>query len=692
MGSCYSGLQDQAETNRPTTIDRTPATTAGPSQDTHDNQINGAAIYNSEPRNDEPSSRLSGAERTSRRFSDDRESRAASHANIAEPITTQDSNNLTIKLFRALHNAELGGKETKIILPKDVETVWAPINTRQFYRQRPWYDKSWDDDTTMNGYFRVMSILILINFTKWDDFGKLFIDRQSSDEGLPYTWSDLRHDDWLGEIYGRLFFDKQWMFCPDRIEERQAAYNMCGPRCLPWIDEPKEIGKGAFGRVVKRTIAARYLEYRGGTRNHENRLVAIKSVPETNAPQVEFDNLTELRGCLSEHTRIMVNLATMLESSEHGGTTHHIVYELAAYDLNKFLTLPRHHSRKERHKSASPGRTMSKDMWPGDLIQENSKDTSDHYPVGQWKFADFGLSRVKPRRQAYNKHFSVDSGDPTLLKVDPHHRDELSTSVSNTTPMRDPGRYTAPELDQKTDPLCPAKKKEDGRCADRWSLGCVLSEVITYAVKLDSRRVESFRKAMGEPNLPNRRFYDHTTKDVKMQLISHLDSLPNVALGDMRNTNDLWIRDSIELIKKIVVKDPKQRMSAAEIRDKLGKIDKSMRCDKEPWLERSLALDTTYVNRTTSPSPARSHGSTTDSPEGMEPLSQIPSQTPSQTPSINLYPAGQSMSVPIMKARTSLASIDRRRQTSPAEVNGSTRASMMGWSPPKTHGKGRESR
>jgi serine/threonine protein kinase len=459
----------------------------------------------------------------------------------------------------------------------------------------------------------------------------------------------------------------------------------------------------------------------------QKRLVAIKSVPDTNAPKVEFDNLTELRGCLSEHTRIMVNLATMLEYSEHGGTMHHIVYELAAYDLNKFLTLPRHSSRQFRHDSASPERTRSKDMWPGDLIQESrnladaldflhnrlydkwggsislshndirpenilvfypdSKDTWDRYPVGKWKFADFGLSRVKPRKWARNKHLSVDSAATNLLEVDPTHRDELSTSVSNTTPVRDPGRYTAPELDQKIDPLSQIKKKEDGRRADLWSLGCVLSEVITYAVKLDSRRVEVFRKELGEPNLPNRRFYDHLTKDVKIQLLSHLDSLPNVALGDKRSTNDLWIRSSIELVKEIVVKDPRQRLQAGEIRDKLGKIDHSMRHDKEFWLERSLAIDTTHMNGNHSPSPARSNGSATSSPEDMD------MESLSQTPSINLFPAGQSKSVPIMKARTSMASMERRRQTSPAELNGgSARSSIMSQVSPKIHRRGRESR
>lgn len=441
----------------------------------------------------------------------------------------------------------------------------------------------------------------------------------------------------------------------------------------------------------------------------QNLVVAIKSVPETNLPKVEFSNLTELRRCLSEHTGIMVNLATMLEFSEHGGTTHHIVYELAAYDLNTFLTTPRHISRRQRHKSASPERTMSKDMWPGDLIQEShnladaldflhsrlcdkrrgsislshndirpenilvfypeSKDTMEHYPVGKWKFADFGLSRIKRRIPPGDNHCIEDNVDPNLLKVEPTHRTELSTSVSNTTPMRDPGRYTAPELDQ--DPLSPVKKKVDGRCADRWSLGCVLSEVITYAVKLDSRRVEAFREALGKPDLPNRRFYDHKTKNVKKQLIRHLDSLPNLAVGDKACTNTQWIEKSVELIKEIVIKDPKRRIAAGDIREKLGKIRDSMQSagDKELWLEKSLVLDTTCGSVDPSPSPARSNGSVTSSPEDLQSHNHGHSRRPSQTPSINLHPVGQSLPISILESRSSPPSMERRRQTSPAGLN-----------------------
>jgi hypothetical protein len=269
MGSCQSFLRDQNEANRPTTIDEVPRTITNIPRGQREDQINGAAVQSPGPQHPEPSNRSSGARETSQSPSENGEPQENDHMDAAGPSTPQPWKALRRKLLEALHKAEVGGTDKRIILPEDVKTVWAPIATREFYRQRDWYDKSWDEDTTMDGYFRVMSILVYIRFTEWDDFRKLFIDQKRSDEGLPFDSVDLQRDDWLGYEDGQEFFKRQWVFCPDRIEERQDPYDLRGPRHLPWIDEPIEVGKGAYGRVTKRTIAAGYLEYRRGTRNHE---------------------------------------------------------------------------------------------------------------------------------------------------------------------------------------------------------------------------------------------------------------------------------------------------------------------------------------------------------------------------------------------------------------------------------------
>ena len=438
--------------------------------------------------------------------------------------------------------------------------------------------------------------------------------------------------------------------------------------------------------------------------NHvsQPKAVAIKSVSDRKVSKVEFDNLKSLRRCLSGHKSIMVNLATMVENSEKNGTIHHIIYELAAYDLNVFLTTLPQNLRNERHESASPERTYSAHMWSGDLILESrnladaldylhnrlynttsislshndfrpenilvvypdSTDTWERYPVGKWKIADFGLSRVKPKRPPGSKHLHAEEAVPIPPKADITHRIERSVSVSKTVPKRDPGRYTAPELEQKI------PQKTDGRSADLWSFGCVLSEVVTYAVKLDCQLVKDFRDALGQPNLPDERFYHHGTKQVKSQFHEYLDSLDSLPVGEHEDCripkNTQWIGTCIELVKGIVIADPKKRLGAGEIRDRLRDIDHFMRREKRLWLDNHLHVDTNNVSATESYSPGAANASATESPTEMEEFKLDAgklNEALSRTPSILISPASHSVTV---EKKMILGAEDRgRRQTSP---------------------------
>ena len=333
--------------------------------------------------------------------------------------------------------------------------------------------------------------------------------------------------------------------------------------------------------------------------------------------------MKELRQCLSDHTRIMVNLVTMVEKSDRNDI-YHIVYELAAYDLNVFLTKMRHRLRKKRHATATPERTGSANMWPGDLISEsvNLADALDYlhnrlystklhsslshndikpenilvvypetttknelYPVGQWKLADFGLAVIKIKRlpEGPSKYLGANN---TLL-VPSHsqktHRTERQKSVSNAVPERDPGMYTAPELDQET------PQKADCRSADVWSFGCVLSEIVTYAVNLDHHHVKSFRKSLEKSIPADPKFYNQTSKDVKPEFIKHLSSLPDTAQKATRiPANVIWTTQCVDLIKRIVVKEPGNRLDPSDIRLGLSQIAHSMHSGREEWLIHSL--------------------------------------------------------------------------------------------------------
>ncbi|KAF2676497.1 kinase-like protein [Lentithecium fluviatile CBS 122367] len=332
----------------------------------------------------------------------------------------------------------------------------------------------------------------------------------------------------------------------------------------------------------------------------------------------------------------MINIATIV-TTERQGTIHHMIYELAAYDLNVFLTTPRRSLRSKRKETVSPSRTNSEHMWPADLMLESrnladaldylhnrlydtssvslahndikpenvlvfypdSTDAEIKYPVGKWKFADFGLSRIKDKKKR-DTYLTADRAMPAPPKIDFTHRHDRRKSVSKTTPKRDPGRYTAPELDQYI------VTKTDGREADIWSFGCMLSEIVAWAVNLDHGEVRSFRRELSRGS-NDTRFYDVNTKEVKEAFLDYLETLKKHK-GHRMCKDPKWVESSVDLVREIVVTDPGKRLRAEKIRDRLREIDHSMRYDLK------LQIDTAASILEDAPEPGPANSSTTESP------------------------------------------------------------------------------
>ncbi|KAF2182450.1 hypothetical protein K469DRAFT_712032 [Zopfia rhizophila CBS 207.26] len=350
----------------------------------------------------------------------------------------------------------------------------------------------------------------------------------------------------------------------------------------------------------------------------------------------------------------MVNIATITKISPDFGKVHYILYDLAACDLRKFLTTSPTANRKERHDSARPQRNDSHNMWPGAFIRESqnladaldflhtrlhfdtseslahndikpenilvfytdSADKNDKYPVGQWKIADFGLSKIKERRPkdeeqptglgASSNLLDVDRARQMSRDTDLTHR-QRTTSVSRTIPKRHPGRYTAPEIDEK------GKDQMDARSADVWGLGCVLTEVIAYAI--DPGLVKELEYVCEQPHFRDRRFYDEETKKVKSQFLDWLSNLSGKS-SKKEPTTSKWIADSVSLIKRILVEEPSDRPTAKTIRNELSGIYKSMSPHKGKWLH---LLDTTNILTGSSPMPGSgSVSAKSESPTEME--------------------------------------------------------------------------
>ena len=285
----------------------------------------------------------------------------------------------------------------------------------------------------------------------------------------------------------------------------------------------------------------------------------------------------------------MMNFATLLEThtNSNNHSVHHIIYELAAYSLNKFLMIQPSRLSRTSNQAFSLVAAHSKNMWPGDLIAESmnladaldflhnriftnrslsivhnnltphnilviypdNPDAGNRYPVGQWKLADFGFSTIRPKRK-------LDDRISSKGMIPDKDGDELGTeregivSANEHTRTREPGRYTPPELGQA------ARQEWDGISADLWSFGCVFSEILSYAIRLDPGKVEDLRHAILGPD---HRFYDPISLDVKSEFHFYLDGLPKLWRGGDKMVAS-WVSSCVELINAIVVADPQKRL------------------------------------------------------------------------------------------------------------------------------------
>ncbi|KAH3950782.1 hypothetical protein HBI24_118880 [Parastagonospora nodorum] len=235
---------------------------------------------------------------------------------------------------------------------------------------------------------------------------------------------------------------------------------------------------------------------------------------------------------------------------------HHLIYELAAYSLDTFLTMQPSQLALRSNQTSSSVKACSKNMWPGDLIAEsmNLADALDFLHNGI--FTETSLSLVHNNLTPHK-----------MLVVYPDNQMGIVNTVVNVR-MRQPGRYNPPEWDQV------GPQKIDGTSAGIRSFGCILAEILTYAVEMDPKQVKYLREALLRP-LPQ--FYDTTSRGIKSELLSFLESLPTVRCSFKgTNTGASWVHSCVKLIKAIVVADPTKRLAAKFIRNSLQEIHESM--------------------------------------------------------------------------------------------------------------------
>jgi serine/threonine protein kinase len=320
----------------------------------------------------------------------------------------------------------------------------------------------------------------------------------------------------------------------------------------------------------------------------------------------ELSNLQVLKESITSHANIRLHLAIIFHKSEH-----FIILPWAEHlDLEIFL-LEGHDFRggtiydfnlrfpgvqpggmvaavcKQMHHVAdalrwlhngiiTQGKQQSKicfahmDLKPNNILIDKGSS-----PVGRWVLTDFGISAFKEDEGSEPNNF---------VSI----RDYYQNLTINTQPRRDPGAYQPPEVENTGNNVLEgritAKEGHAGRRGDIWSFGCILAEVLVFALG-QTPLVKQFRKHRKGPK------EKHYSTDYFYEEIPSETLRPNATgkhyrvrpwIEDfLRRLSDTYtplpnntINCCVETILEILVTDGDHRPNADLLLDKLSHVEK----------------------------------------------------------------------------------------------------------------------
>lgn len=177
-------------------------------------------------------------------------------------------------------------------------------------------------------------------------------------------------------------------------------------------------------------------------------------------------------------------------------------------------------------------------------------------PVGRWKISDFGLARFK---KVVN-----DSENTDDLYINFQDTSFRHISPSLTSPKRGPGSFQAPEVERQG-------QKVIGPESDVFSLGCISSRVVTYAVggaklvrDFDRKRGRESQQGDHSTSHGNDFFHRNNGREANVEVLSWLNELGK---GDEEQT--AWIQACVKIIKPMLEIDVKMRPIAHDVGEDL---------------------------------------------------------------------------------------------------------------------------
>ncbi|KAI1457953.1 kinase-like protein [Annulohypoxylon moriforme] len=371
------------------------------------------------------------------------------------------------------------------------------------------------------------------------------------------------------------FIDTQPCFCPIiLLQGEDVQVPEGGRQRLPYLSDEKLLGEGAYGAVYSVEVAAGHLrDNHSSMVNTEPRLIARKDFKKSDGFQKEYDNMKRILYT----TRNCKNILETLGSLQLGGNTFSLFMPLAKCDLGKWMKThvpPTEDHQKAEFLQCASGLADGLEFLHSDIKDHNHNRMicyhMDLKPANIlvfhdernpdkmiWKISDFGMSRVKFLRHNTNIDISI-----AFQK-----REE--TLVSGTENRRAEGTFLAPEST--------VGMRNMNEKSDVWSLGCVMSVLLTYLDEgqsgvdrySDDRCDRSKEQGAGSGDF----FFIRLTNFAKPKFHPAVKNCHKRLIKQAKQRSSLEgdvVEDILKhLEEKILQLDPSRRESAKSISDKL---------------------------------------------------------------------------------------------------------------------------
>ncbi|KAI2470989.1 kinase-like protein [Annulohypoxylon bovei var. microspora] len=323
----------------------------------------------------------------------------------------------------------------------------------------------------------IMNLLVCVP-SDWP----IYSDRGSRIDQLPADRPQLQ------QIFGtendpdiNSFIDTQPCFCPIVLLKGEDVQVPEGKKQrLPYVSTEKHLGEGSYGKVYSVQVAAGHLrDNRSSMVNIEPILIARKDFKKSDGFQKEYDNMKRILYT----TRKCENILETLGSLQLGASTFSLFMPLAECDLKKWMNdnvPPTLDSEKADLLQYAAGLADGLEFLHSEIKDHNHNwmvcyhmdlkpanvlvFRNDRAPDKLiWKISDFGMSCVKMSRPNANY-------DDRDISNAFQRREEAV--MSGTVNRRLDGTYLAPESS--------VSLRKMNEKSDVWSLGCVISVLLTY--------------------------------------------------------------------------------------------------------------------------------------------------------------------------------------------------------------------